>query len=81
MNLQNLSPRYQNVRILTYAVGMVAKASFEPDIEYSSEELKAIFRTSREDRKKKIFKPFDDDNPYSSLDEEDGFDDEESFES
>lgn len=71
----------EDAAAITYAVGMVAKACFEPDIEYSSEELKAIFRTSREDGKKKKFKPFDDDNPFDFLDEEDGFDDEESSES
>ena len=60
----------QDAAAITYAVGMVAKACFVPDIEYGSDALKSVFFDSKIEGKQKDFKPFDDDNPFDYLEED-----------
>ena len=48
---------------ITDAVAQVAKAVFEPETEYTSKDLLAIYREEKEDAMEMEFPPFDDDNP------------------
>lgn len=50
----------KNAAAITYAVGQVAKAVFEPGIEYNSRDLLAIYREAKEEAMEMTFKPFDD---------------------
>ena len=52
---------------ITYAVAQVAKAIYEPETEYTSKELLAIYRDAKEDAMLMEFKPYDDDNPFAAL--------------
>ena len=52
---------------ITYAVAQVAKAVYEPETEYSSKDLLAIYRDAKEEAMLTEFKPYDDDNPFAAL--------------
>ena len=53
---------------ITYAVGQVAKAVYDPWSEYDSKELLAIYREAKEEAMEMEFRPFDDDDPLSCFD-------------
>ena len=55
---------------ITYAVAQVAKAVFEPETEYTSKDLLAIYREAKKDAMGMEFRPFDDDNPLSDIDDD-----------
>ncbi len=55
---------------ITYAVAQVAKAFYEPGTKYSSKDLLAIYREAKEEAMQMEFKPFDDENPYASIDDD-----------
>jgi len=71
---------------ITYAVGQVAKAVYEPGTEYSSKDLLGIYRGAMADAMEMEFRPFDEENPFggreedSELDEKDLEDEDESVE-
>ena len=54
---------------ITYAVGQVAKAFYEPDADYDSKALLRIFREAMEEVGQKEFRPFDDADPLAHLDD------------
>lgn len=54
---------------ITYAVGQVAKAFYEPDADYDSRALLRIFREAMEEAGQKEFRPFDDADPLAHLDD------------
>lgn len=51
---------------IAYAVAQVAKAVYEPETEYTSKDLLAIYREAKEDAMEMEFPPFDDDNPLGN---------------
>lgn len=55
---------------ITYAVGQVAKAVYEPGTEYSSKDLLAIYREAKEEAVQTEFRPFDDEDPFANLDDD-----------
>ena len=55
---------------ITYAIAQIAKAVYEPETEYSSKELLAIYREAKEEGMQMEFKPFDDDDPLAYLDDD-----------
>ena len=55
---------------VTYAVGQVAKAVYEPETEYSSKDLLRIYRGAMADAMEMEFRPFDDDNPLGKSDDD-----------
>ena len=52
---------------ITYAVAQVAKAVYEPETEYTSKDLLAIYRKAKKDAMEMEFPPFDDENPLADL--------------
>lgn len=52
---------------ITYAVGQVAKAFYEPEIDHDSKDLLRIFREAKEEALKMEFRPFDDEDPIPGL--------------
>ena len=53
---------------ITYAVGQVAKAFYEPDADYDSRDLLRIFREAVENAGEMRFRPFNDADPFAFLD-------------
>ena len=55
---------------ITYAVGQVAKAVYEPEIDYDSKDLLRIYREAKEEALEMEFRPFDDNDPIPNIDED-----------
>jgi len=53
---------------ITYAVGQVAKAVYDPQVDYDSKALLRIFRESMEEAVQMDFRPYDDADPFAHLD-------------
>lgn len=54
---------------ITYAVGQVAKAVYDPQVDCDSKVLLRVFRESMEEAVQMEFRPYDDDEPFAHLDD------------
>lgn len=57
----------RDAEAITYAVGQVAKAVYEPEIDYDSKDLLRIYREAMEEALEMVFRPFDDKDPIPDL--------------